>query len=373
MWRAKFASRKRSDVALVTSANSGTLIEVGDRPGADMTARLLLALTALYTQRPTHTAEEQQQYIELALRLIDKVEAATRTAVAGILQRHPDAPAEVVARLGGRQSSRHRDPQGEPHSAQDQHLAGNQRFESNPHPADLERAPTPALSNVPAVRQLAPIPPEFGEAFFAASPAERRRLLSLTTRGERDDVQAAPADSEFLHEKVDAAALQGQVGEFTRELAQLIDIPSSLCERILDDPWGEPMVVAAKAAGMPIAMLQRILLLVSASASYSVERVYDLTELFHGLDGHAARSLLAQWRAQAKLNDPTAETGPNAAGPKPDVRWNAPVASLRSRFGALTERVRSQAIDARGRYASRPQDPRNTLPRLGEIQGASPL
>jgi len=53
------------------------------------------------------------------------------------------------------------------------------------------------------------------------------------------------------------------------------------------------MVVAAKATGMPIAMLQRILLLVSASASYSVERVYDLTELYHRLDGRPARNILA--------------------------------------------------------------------------------
>jgi len=72
-------------VEIVRSTNSDILTGPGDRPGADMTARLLLALTTLYVQRPTHTAEEQQQYVELALRLIDKVEAATRAAVGGIL------------------------------------------------------------------------------------------------------------------------------------------------------------------------------------------------------------------------------------------------------------------------------------------------
>jgi len=335
----------------VTSSNSDILIELRDQTGADLTARLLLALTALYVQRPTHTVEEQQQYIELALRLIDKVEAATRTAVAGILQRHPDAPAEVVARLGGRQSSRDGDPEGEPHSTQDQHAAGNQHFESNPHLADRdladrEGASTPAPPETLAVPQLPPpfAPPHaeegregaFGEAFFAASPAARRRLLSLIGRGCGDDVQAAPEESERSYGKVDAAALQGRIGEFTREFGGLIDIPQSLCERILNDPSGEPMVVAAKAAGMPIAILQRILLLVSASASYSVERVYDLTELYHGLDSRAARDLLAQWRTQAKPSDPIPETGPNTA----DRRLGA-VASLRSRFGALTERLKA--------------------------------
>jgi hypothetical protein len=272
----------------------------------------LLALTALYVQRPTHTAEEQQQYIELALRLIDKVEAATRTAIAGILQRHPDAPAEVVARLGGRQSSRDGDPEGEPHPTRGEGREG-----------------------------------EFGEAFFAASAAERRRLLSLVDRGCGDDVEAAPEDSVRRYGKVDAAALPGQIGEFAREFGPLIDIPTSLCERILNDPSGEPMVVAAKATGMPIAILQRILLLISASASYSVQRVYDLTELYHGLDGDAARDLLTKWRTEAKRNDPVPETGPNTADRRHGAPRDASVASLRFRFGALTARVQGYAVNAR--------------------------
>jgi hypothetical protein len=353
-------------VALVTSSNSDIPIDLDDRPGADMTARLLLALTALYVQRPTHTAEEQQQYIELALRLIDKVEAATRTAVARVLQRHPDAPAEVVERLDPRPPSRDGDPEGEPHSTRDQHCAGNQHFDSNPQRADRKCALTPPPSAAPAVRQLPPpFPPQeagegisiypplagegreraFGEAFFAASPAERRRLLSLIARGYGDDVQAAREDGDHLPGKIDAVALPGQIGECAHEFGQLINIPDSLCERILNDPSGEPMVVAAKATGMPIAMLQRILLLVSASASYSVERVYDLTELYHGLNGCAARDILALWRTQAKRNDPIPETGPNTADRRRAAPRDASIASLRSRFGALTERL--QAVNAR--------------------------
>jgi hypothetical protein len=393
-------SQKRSDVALVTSFNNGTLIELDDRPGVDMTARLLLALTALYVQRPTHTVEEQQQYIELAQRLIDRVEAATRAAVARILQRHPDAPAEVVERLGGGHSLSDGAQEDEPHSTPDRHPACHQHFASYPSSADWKCASTVTPSDAAAGRQPPPPlagegtegaigaklsldnaansspPPNrnrqqpisiggreptregaFGEAFFAASPAERRRLLSLIACGCSDDVQAVPPDSERLQGKVDAAAWQGEIGEFTREFAQLIDIPNSLCERILNDPWGEPMVVAAKAACMPVAILQHILLLVSASASYSVERVYDLTDLYHELDGRAARDLLAQWRAQAESSDPISETNPNTADLKPHAPHAPPPfspphagerrvrASLRSRFGALTGRL--QAVNAR--------------------------
>jgi hypothetical protein len=305
----------------VTSSNSDILIELDDRPGGAATARLLLALTALYVQRPTHTAEEQQQYIELALRLIDKVEVATRTAVARILQRHPDAPAEVVARLGRRQAE------------------------------EGESILLPRLAGEASEGT-------FGEAFFAASASERRRLLSLVERGDGDDVEAAPEDSECRYGKVDAAALPGQIGAFAHEFEQLIDIPTSLWKRILNDPSGEPMVVAAKATGMPIAILQRILLLVSASASYSVQRVYDLTDLYHGLDSRAARHILALWRTQAKPDDPIPDAGLDTA----DRRLGAPRpppysplcagegrlgASLRSRFGALTARVQGYAVNAR--------------------------
>ncbi len=187
--------------------------------------------------------------------------------------------------------------------------------------------------------------PGFGEAFFAASPAERRRLLSLIKSNDGSDPQAAPKQSERVFASLDIAALHGRIGEFTREFERLIDIPKSLCERILNDPSGEPMVVAAKATSMPIAILQRILLLVNPAVSHSVQRVYDLTELYHGLDRGAARDLLAQWRAQAKPNDPVPEPGPAAAERKTGALRDTSVASLRSRFGALTERL--QAVNAR--------------------------
>jgi hypothetical protein len=348
-------------VARAASSDSGILIELDEPPSAGMTARLLLALTALYIQRPTHTAEEQEQYSELALRLIDKVEAATRTAAAGMLRRHPDAPAEVVEQLGGTQCWRDGgDASGGPHSTPDQHCADNQSCESNPRLAAGQDASTAAPSDASAT---GPPPREggeevFGEAFFAAPPAERRRLLTLMACRYGDDAAAVPEDNTGAFESVDVAALHGRTGEFTCEFERLIDIPRSLCERIVNDLSGEPMVVAAKAACMPIAILQRILLLVCAAATHPVERVYDLTELYHDLDGRAARDLLAQWRAQAKSGDPVpqVEAGtqvgqPGAPRPPPHPRPQAgeggAAVSLRSRFSALSERVRSQAVNAR--------------------------
>jgi hypothetical protein len=337
--RAKAANQERSGVALAASSH-GIPIELAERPTADMAARLLLALTALYVQRPTHTAEEQHQYGELALRLIDKVETATYSVVADMLRRHPDAPAEVAARLGGRQSSRDGDPRAEPRSSPDQRCPVNQ-----PLKCDLgigQRASAEAASDAPA-EQSATLTPEFGEAFFAASPAERRRLLSLIADSYGDDPAVAPEDGERVFASIDA--LHGRIGEFAREFERLIDVPRRLYERILNDPSGEPMVVAAKAAGMPIAILQRILLLVDPAASHSVEHVYDLTELYHDLGGRTARDLLVQWRTQAAASDSWPEMEAQATDGSPDAPIS--VASLRSRFGALTERVRNQAFNVR--------------------------
>ena len=311
-----------------------------ERPG-EMAARLLLALTALYVQRPTHTAEEQQQYSELALRLIDKVEAATHAAVADMLQRHPDAPAELAERLGAMQSPRDGDPG--PPSTPDQRGAGNPQVDGSQHSGSGQRASTGAAYG--ALGQPATLAPGFGEAFFAASPAERRRMLSLIADAHGDNPPLAPRESEHVFGSIDA--LHGRIGEFTCEFERLIDIPRSLCERILSDLSGEPVVVAAKAAGMPIAMLQRILLLVNPAASHSVERVYDLTELYYDLDERTARDLLVQWRTRATESDSLPEMQADPGDGSRDAPRPISLASLRSRFGVLTERVRNQAFNVR--------------------------
>jgi hypothetical protein len=62
-----------------------------------------------------------------------------------------------------------------------------------------------------------------------------------------------------------------------------------------------------------------------------VQRVYELTELYHGLDGGTANALLAAWRDAAR---PDGDAGPPPA---------APVTNLRTRLGALNARIEKQA------------------------------
>jgi hypothetical protein len=335
-------------------ADNEIQVDDGDQPGAGVTARLLLALTALYVQRSNHTAEEQQQYTELALRLIDKVGLATRAAIAARLQHHPDAPPAVIARLDSARLSRNGPDGVSSHSAEEQqaedHLARD-HLEANPHfgfepclgladreqgvrelaqvESESESGSSTPQPPVPVVRQPAPLMPEFGEAFFAAAAPERRRMLSEIAA--TDTCEAAPCDGRRFHVRIDTAPWQGRTGAFARDLARLIDAPKGLCDRILNDPSGEPLVVAARAAGMPVAVLQRILLLVCPETNHSVQRVYELTELYHGLGGGTAHALLAAWRDAAKPDD-------DATPPPP-----APVTNLRARLGALNARIEKQA------------------------------
>ena len=315
------------DCVTAAAINNKNLVGLSDRPGNDVKARLLLALTALYVERATHTEEEKRQYAELAQRLIDAVDETTRAAVAGILRGHPTAPIELSGRL----------------SETAPPVSANVPAAANT-PVAAAGAASALGAAVPS--DEAPVPTEWGEAFFAAAAAERRKLLELIAK--RCEGQSPAAMPDILradHERLDAAALQGRIGEFIREFERVLDLPRSLCERIVNDSSGEPIVVAAIAVQMPIAVLQRILLLVNPAVGHSVERVFDLTNLAYELDRGAAVRLTALWRDEARRNEaasPIAARFPTAAADR-----ERPALGLRARFGALSERIQERGVTSR--------------------------
>ena len=77
-----------------------SLVDLACRDGVDIRPTLLRVLTDLYVQKPAHSAEEETQYVELALGLIDAVDAPTRAVVADRLSAYPAAPAAILAKLG---------------------------------------------------------------------------------------------------------------------------------------------------------------------------------------------------------------------------------------------------------------------------------
>src|SRR5436305_13883707 len=69
------------------------------RDGVDIRPTLVRVLTDLYVQKPTHSSEEERHYTELAWRLIDSVDLATRATIAKKLGAYAGAPHAVVRRL----------------------------------------------------------------------------------------------------------------------------------------------------------------------------------------------------------------------------------------------------------------------------------
>ncbi len=57
------------------------LVDLACRDGVEIRPTLLRVLTDLYVQKPSHSTEEETQYVELSLRLIEAVDAATRKTV----------------------------------------------------------------------------------------------------------------------------------------------------------------------------------------------------------------------------------------------------------------------------------------------------
>src|SRR3954471_16589604 len=76
------------------------LMTLSRREGVDIRPTLLRVLTDLYVQASAHSSDEERQFVELASRLIDQVDDATRAAVRGRLAIYPAAPAQILRKLG---------------------------------------------------------------------------------------------------------------------------------------------------------------------------------------------------------------------------------------------------------------------------------
>lgn len=247
------------------------LVELANRDGVDIRPTLLRVMTDLYVQKQVHTEQEEQQFSELALRLIDLVDAKTRAIVAAKIAGYPTAPVAVRQRL----------------------LRDHIALRPPAEPTDAEREPSSESS--PAGK---PAADELSELFFAADAEERRLILlnlPFALLPQAEPVEPATA-GESIH-RIEAAALGHNTELFARELERTLAISREHARRLIEDPSGEPIVVAAVALGMPAAVLQRILLCLSPEISQSVQRVYELALLHEETEREAALRLVAIWQA----------------------------------------------------------------------------
>jgi hypothetical protein len=240
------------------------LVDLACRDGVDIRPTLLRVLTDLFVQKPAHSADEEAQYIELAMGLIEAVDAPTRAAVLASLSAYPTAPAALLQKLKG---------------------------------ADFPLPPAVSARKNADAENLV-------ELFFAAAAEERRLILSNLDVAAIAPVRHPAAASSEVIRRLETAALQYNTGEFSRTLEHALSINHALAERITRDPSGEPIVIAAKALGMTPAVLQRILMFLNPAIGQSVERVHDLARFFDDLRPASAERMVAIWRKMGATTKP---------------------------------------------------------------------
>ncbi len=285
-----------------------------------MRSALLRVLTDLYVQKLTHTPDEERHYTELALRLIESVDATTRAAVAAQLGKHLSPPRQVIERLaeellevaGAPQSpSSHPEERGTitlpAESSPDRKREASGREDRAATLARAVTGPTPTTSAATGIN----VAGELNEIFFAANAQERRLImLNLDVAVPLAAEQPRITPDQSIGQRLEAAALARKRGEFVQELAQSLKISRDQARRVADDELGEPIVIAAKALSIRRDRLYRILLFINTAVGHSVERVHALTQLYDEITFHVAQDLVSVWQALGN-------GGPNARTHQP--------------------------------------------------------
>src|SRR5882757_5260718 len=154
------------------------LVDLACRDGVDIRPTLLRVLTDLYVQKPSHSAAEETQYVELALGLIDSVDAPTRVAVAASLAKYPAAPEPILRKLG-----------------------------------HAEALPSGTGDLV--------------DQFFAATADDRRAILDNLDTPAAPARGPAPPAGELIR-RLETAALQRNAGEFGRVLERALGVSPAM-------------------------------------------------------------------------------------------------------------------------------------------------
>jgi uncharacterized protein (DUF2336 family) len=285
-----------------------------------MRPTLIRVLTDLYVQKLTHTYEEKRHYTELALRLLDAVDVATRLAVAGRLARHLSPPVRVIARLAADvpdvSALVRSHPVLQPKPGWSEAAEPAPPAVRGPEPIKPSEVPLPLAPALPPKRSepdrpaavapdtIAPgmipqdLASELNEQFFAASADERRLiLLNLHIAAPMPAGRFGLSRETIVIQRLETAALARNREDFAAYLAQSLRVARAQARRIAGDDLGEPIVTAAKALAMPRDVLYRILLFVNPTIGHSVARVHALAALYDEMALQAAEHMVAIWQA----------------------------------------------------------------------------
>jgi len=276
------------------------LLNLSQREGVDIRPTLLRVLTDLYVQTRDHTRDEERQYVELASRLIDEVDDATRAAVRARLSIYPQTPTALIWKLRLRPPA---EPQTNQFSPTRGHAANQQQqddiFEIDVEAdlEDLEIVSEPEVRIAPTLSMQPEDASKLIDVFHAAGRSERTRLLySLVDAPLKPSPRIDPRRAKRAIAVLEQAAMTADTPTFTAELADSLILTARVASQIVDDAEGEPLACAAKALGMPSDVFQRVLLFLNPRLGTSVKDVYRLARLYDTISERAALIMLTAWR-----------------------------------------------------------------------------
>ena len=233
------------------------LMSLSRREGVDIRPTLLRVLTDLYVQAPSHTTDEEQQFVELTSRLIDQVDDATRAAVRGRLAIYPNTPAAIAEKLGLTEPKRPLP------------LARS----IDPDVA-LPRAAAESFAVATSASTLPNDAAQISDMFFAADTRERTAIIDTLATSQIKPSAPLPAArvARAIH-ILEMAAFAVDVENFTLELGDALILPPHIAAQIVNDAGGEPLACALKALGMKSDTFQRVLLFLNPDIGASVNTV----------------------------------------------------------------------------------------------------
>lgn len=262
------------------------LMTLSRREGVDIRPTLLRVLTDLYVQAKAHSADEERQFVELASRLIDQVDDATRAAVRARLSVYPATPEELLGKLRLRRT----DP--------DQPLPVAAEITAPPSQSPSVKPPTEAQLRMASSLAMRPNDAaEITDIFFAATASERVQILqNIVQTPLKASARIPAARAARAIEILEMAAFAEDIENFAREVGEALILPSRIAEQVVNDPGGEPLACAARALNMPSPVFQRVLMFLNPALGSSVHYVFRLSRMYDRLSERTALIMLAAWR-----------------------------------------------------------------------------
>jgi hypothetical protein len=271
------------------------LTDLSKRSGIDMRPTLLRVLTDLYLQRPSHSADEERHYTELAMRMLEAVDVATRVVVAKRFAHYQQPPLGVLQWLARDLPVVAGELRGHPLLQAPASAPAGGGATAAPEaidPSDHESIVRKPTNTINADRAS-----ELNELFFTADATERRLILLNMHVVDPNPTLRRVTAPPSIGDELEGALLTGRREQFAARLAQALRISHEQARRIANDELGEPVLVAGKALALRRDVLYRILMFVNPAVGHSVQRVHTLAALYDTLHLSAAEAMLAIWQA----------------------------------------------------------------------------